>query len=100
MKLAIAEVLQRADVAAAFDAFHVAVPGDPLGRGAIHADPLREVFAIEQHRGIRRRLAGLVLCAGGGRSHDGRLGPVAVVVIQFGSGCAQQAVRSPTARRR
>src|SRR6185503_18567652 len=40
VQLAITEVLQRANVAAAFDALHVAPASDPLGRATIHADPL------------------------------------------------------------
>ena len=74
------KVLEGADVAAALDAFHVAVARDPLGRAAIHADPLREVFAIEENDGVGRRLAGLLLRAGGRRRDHGRQGPVAVVI--------------------
>src|ERR1051326_393953 len=52
MQLAIAEILDGSDVAAAFDTFHVAITGDPFSGGSVHACPLGEVFAIEENDGV------------------------------------------------
>ena len=47
VQLAIAKILQRANVAAPLDAFHVAIAGNPFSGAAIHTHPLGEVFSVE-----------------------------------------------------
>src|SRR5262249_20686098 len=41
--------------------------------------PLRQVLAVEEHDGVRRRLAGLLRRAERARSHNTRRGTIAVV---------------------
>src|SRR5262249_13733424 len=48
VQLAIAKILKGANVAAAFYTFHVAIARNPFGRRAVEADPLGEIFAVEQ----------------------------------------------------
>jgi len=80
VELAIAEILKRANVAAAFDTFHVAIFGDPLCGRSVHADPLGNIFAVKKHRCVGRRGAGFFRGAWYCRSNDRRLRAGAVVV--------------------
>src|SRR5256885_10667529 len=86
MKLAIAKILQRADVAAAFDTFHVAVFKNPFGWTPVHAGPLREILAVEERDRVGRRFAGLLLSRWRHGSDDGRLGTRAIVLDVIGIG--------------
>src|SRR5690349_17517384 len=86
VKLAITEILERADIAAAFDAFHVPVTGNPLGWAAIQTDPIREVLAIEEHRCVRWGCADVVRSAGYAGRYDRRLRPQTVVIEPIGVG--------------
>src|SRR6185369_3998599 len=73
VELAIAEILKRANVAAAFDTFHVAIFGDPLCGRPVHADPLGNIFAVKKHRSVGRRGAGFFRGAWYCGSYDRRL---------------------------
>jgi hypothetical protein len=99
VELAIAEILQRADVAAASDAFHVAVAGDPFRGMAIQPDPGGEVAAIEKDGGIGGCLANLLLSAGNGGGDGGGLRAGAVVVQPIRVGLAKANVAREIQRR-
>ena len=63
MQLAVPERVASVHVSGAGDDFEIPVSHSPLGRSTIGRAPFREVLAIKQDRGIRRRFANVILRA-------------------------------------
>src|SRR5262249_9136173 len=80
MKLAIPKILQGTDVATAANTFHITVARNPLCREAIRADPLGQVFSVEQHHRVGRWFPGFFLSAASAGSYRWRLRPRSVMV--------------------